>query len=253
MPHPVLCPTAGGSAEGVADAGGGGEPAPGGPPRPASVLEALEQRLAKYTEQRDKAKVWMPPHLSWHGRCCFWPGVTCHAAFTFSCCHHCSLNPPHWMYKQLCLIIFMVIALTTNTFTSNWIAVGCYRMRRMPARSAWTSVSWSSTRMPLRSTRQGNRLTLMSCRAHQVGEGPNTLSFLPIYTFYGKTKQIKDKKFSMTAPIKDLRAAPKQWWTQVPKYSWHSPLEKKSLAGEKRIKMVLLSSQFRRIMIPDTG
>lgn len=57
MPHPVLCPTAGGSAEGVADAGGGGEPAPGGPPRPASVLEALEQRLAKYTEQRDKAKV----------------------------------------------------------------------------------------------------------------------------------------------------------------------------------------------------
>lgn len=27
------------------------------PAGPASVLEALEQRLAKYTEQRDKAKV----------------------------------------------------------------------------------------------------------------------------------------------------------------------------------------------------
>lgn len=54
QPAPVA--QAGGSAEAVADAGGGGEPAPGGPPRPASVLEALEQRLAKYTEQRDKAK-----------------------------------------------------------------------------------------------------------------------------------------------------------------------------------------------------
>lgn len=32
-------------------------PAPGDPPRPASVLEALQQRLAKYTEQRDKARV----------------------------------------------------------------------------------------------------------------------------------------------------------------------------------------------------
>lgn len=57
MPHSVFFRTAGGSAEAVPDAGGGGEPVPGGPPRPASVLEALEQRLAKYTEQRDKAKV----------------------------------------------------------------------------------------------------------------------------------------------------------------------------------------------------
>lgn len=31
--------------------------APDGPAAPTTVLEALEQRLAKYAEQRDKAKV----------------------------------------------------------------------------------------------------------------------------------------------------------------------------------------------------
>ncbi|XP_063849873.1 coiled-coil and C2 domain-containing protein 1-like isoform X3 [Scylla paramamosain] len=46
------------SPEVAREAGGRAEvaPAPGDPPRPASVLEALQQRLAKYTEQRDKAR-----------------------------------------------------------------------------------------------------------------------------------------------------------------------------------------------------
>lgn len=43
----------------VGNGDGGGAPpaAPAGPSAPATVVEALEQRLAKYTEQRDKAKV----------------------------------------------------------------------------------------------------------------------------------------------------------------------------------------------------
>lgn len=49
-------PQSAGSGTESSEAAGEAAPAPGDPPRPASVLEALQQRLAKYTEQRDKAR-----------------------------------------------------------------------------------------------------------------------------------------------------------------------------------------------------
>ncbi|XP_045616529.2 coiled-coil and C2 domain-containing protein 1-like [Procambarus clarkii] len=53
----LLEPPTGTPVESACPVGNSDSPASTGPPPPATVLEALEQRLVKYTEQRDKAKI----------------------------------------------------------------------------------------------------------------------------------------------------------------------------------------------------